>query len=245
MIGRINGVEGGDRDEVEQIIEPTIRIVVRPTVQLGLDLQYPLLGLQPAQQWLTRIHRRPPGIPALPLRTCWLPSPCDRLSRPSDYYGASAPTGAISRRCACPSAALAARQRGRHRTVPTFISKSIDERGVQLYPCGIATVTPQIFTVASWPVVTSTRSSPPPPRGVGYTATSPYPPDLSWWAVKGASNTDFSRTPSRLADRTRIVWQYRHIPALSGLLPPSPASPGSDYWWLFARHGLALANRWG
>ena len=39
--------------------------------------------------------------------------------------------------------------------VPTFISKSIDERGVQLYPCGIATVTPQIFTVASWPVVTS------------------------------------------------------------------------------------------
>lgn len=44
---------------------------------------------------------------------------------------------------------------GRHRTVPTFISKSIDERGVQLYPCGIATVTPQVFTVASWPVVTS------------------------------------------------------------------------------------------
>jgi hypothetical protein len=33
--------------------------------------------------------------------------------------------------------------------------KSVDERGVQLYPCGIATVTPQIFTVASWPVDTS------------------------------------------------------------------------------------------
>jgi hypothetical protein len=34
-------------------------------------------------------------------------------------------------------------------------------------------------------------------------------------------------TPSRLADRTRIVWQCRRVPALSGLLPPSPASPGS------------------
>ena len=50
--------------------------------------------------------------------------------------------------------------------VPTFISKSVDERGVQLYPCGIATVTPQIFTVASWPVVTS-RPEVPRPRTAG------------------------------------------------------------------------------
>jgi hypothetical protein len=41
--------------------------------------------------------------------------------------------------------------------------KSIDERGVQLYPCGIATVTPQIVTVASWPVATS-RPEVPQPR---------------------------------------------------------------------------------
>ena len=40
--------KAGIGDEVEQIIEPTIRIVVRPTVQLGLDLQYPLPGLQQA-----------------------------------------------------------------------------------------------------------------------------------------------------------------------------------------------------
>ena len=46
---------------------------------------------------------------------------------------------------------------------PRSSDKSIDERGVQLYPCGIATVTPQIFTVASWPVVTS-RPGVPRPR---------------------------------------------------------------------------------
>jgi len=36
-----------------------------------------------------------------------------------------------------------------------------------------------------------------------------------------------TRTPSRLACRTRAVWQCRPVPSLSGLLPPSPATPGS------------------
>jgi len=92
----------------------------------------------------------------------------------SDYYEASAPSGAISWRRACPSTALAARKWGRHRTVPTFISKSIDERGVQLYPCGIATVTPQIFAVASWPVDTS-RPGVPRPRKHGGGGNAPRP----------------------------------------------------------------------
>jgi len=68
----------------------------------------------------------------------------------------------------------------------SFFRRRRHERGVQLYPCGIATVTPQIFTVASWPVVTS-RPEVPQPGTAGRrvrTATSPYPPDLSWWAVK-------------------------------------------------------------
>jgi hypothetical protein len=30
-----------------------------------------------------------------------------------------------------------------------MLTAMADARGVQLYPCGIATVTPQIFTVAS------------------------------------------------------------------------------------------------
>ena len=40
-------------------------------------------------------------------------------------------------------------------------------------------------------------------------------------------NAGFSRTPFRLASRAQAVWQYRPVPSLSGLLPPSPASPGS------------------
>jgi hypothetical protein len=30
----------------------------------------------------------------------------------------------------------------------------------------------------------------------------------------------------RHARRTHTIWQYWHVPALSGLLPPSPAPPG-------------------
>ena len=51
--------------------------------------------------------------------------------------------------------------------VPMFTLESIDERGAQLYPCGIATVTPQTFTVASRPVVTSRQEFPAPHSGSG------------------------------------------------------------------------------
>jgi hypothetical protein len=39
-----NHEEGGIADEVEQVIEPTIRAVGRPLVQLGLDPQHPGRG---------------------------------------------------------------------------------------------------------------------------------------------------------------------------------------------------------
>jgi len=45
--------------------------------------------------------------------------------------------------------------------------KSIDGWGAQLYPCGIATVTPQTFTVASGRLVTSPTGVPQPPAGRG------------------------------------------------------------------------------
>jgi hypothetical protein len=45
--------------------------------------------------------------------------------------------------------------------------------------------------------------------------------------VEGRNNAGSSRTPFRHARRTRAIWQYWHVPALSGLLPPSPAPPGS------------------
>jgi hypothetical protein len=69
-----------------------------------------------------------------------------------------------------------------------------------------------------------------PPHNRGHALhPGPYPPDLSRWNSYGALTTDFSRAPSRLACRTRAVWQYRHVPSLSGLLPPSPAPPGSGF----------------
>ena len=67
-----------------------------------------------------------------------------------------------------------------------------------------------------------------PPHNRGHALhPGPYPPDLSRWNSYGALTTDSSRAPSRLACRTRAVWQYRHVPSLSGLLPPLPAPPGS------------------
>jgi hypothetical protein len=53
--------------------------------------------------------------------------------------------------------------------------------------------------------------------------------------LEGRYTAGFSRTPFRLACRTRAVWQYRPVPSLSGLLPTlngasrtrlPPASPG-------------------
>ena len=39
-----------------------------------------------------------------------------------------------------------------------------------------------------------------------------------------ASDTGFSRIPSRLAHQARTVWQYRHDLTSSGLLPPTPGT---------------------
>ena len=56
----------------------------------------------------------------------------------------------------------------------------------------------------------------------------PYPPGWSRFSCFRGFNHWFIRiTPFRLACRTRVVWQCRPVPSLSGLLPPSPASPGS------------------
>ena len=83
-----------------------------------------------------------------------------------------------------------------------------------------------------WPPRRRNQPAPeltPPPGGGHALHPGPYPPDLSRWNSYGALTADFSRAPSRLACRTRAVWQYRHVPSLSGLLPPSPASPGSGF----------------
>ena len=55
----------------------------------------------------------------------------------------------------------------------------------------------------------------------------PHLPDSSRSKDYGTSGIGSSRTPLRVARRTRPVWQCRNVPASSGLLPPSPATPGS------------------
>jgi hypothetical protein len=69
------------------------------------------------------------------------------------------------------------------------------------------------------------RSWPPPGGGGHALHPGPYPPDLSRWNAYRALNAGSSRMPSRLACRTRAVWQYRHVPSLSGLLPPPRRLP--------------------
>src|SRR5258708_5373594 len=44
---------------------------------------------------------------------------------------------------------------------------------------------------------------------------------------EGRNHAGSSRTPFRHARRTHAIWQSWRVPALSGLLPPSPAPPGS------------------
>jgi hypothetical protein len=58
-------------------------------------------------------------------------------------------------------------------------------------------------------------------------ASGPDPPGSSRCPFERRNNAGSSRTPLRPARRTRTIWQYWHVPDLSGLLPPSPTPPGS------------------
>src|SRR6266576_2492742 len=104
----------------------------------------------------------------------------------------------------------------------------IDEGDAQLCPGRLATGTPQAFPMASPPAHPfRLRSRPARVHGGRARHTDPDPPGSSRLDAYGASRTGSSRAPSRLACRTRPVWQCQGVPSLSGLLPPSPATPGS------------------
>lgn len=55
--------------------------------------------------------------------------------------------------------------------------------------------------------------------------TDPDPPGFESAPPNEASNTDFSRIPSRLAHRARTIWQYWHVSTLSGPLATHPVIP--------------------
>jgi len=156
------------------------------------------------------------------------PFPKCRALPGSKYYGGSAPPQA-GRPTAGPARTRTLVAHGRaDRDGSRVHCDSLGEGGAQLYPCGIATATPQHVTAASRQTSLSPPgSSPPAMRERVRAAPGPYPPDLSRQTVKRRNSAGSSRTPLRHTRRTRTIWQYWHVPALSGLLPPSPALPGS------------------
>jgi len=157
------------------------------------------------------------------------PSPCARAFPGSEYYGGSA----LSRTDRwsvhpAPPRPLEADAKGKAQNSSRVHSDSLVGVGARLCPCGLAASTPQSFLAASLAAhAHHLGSSPPSTSGQVRAAPSPYPPDLSWCRIKGVSHAGSSRTPLRLARRTRTTWQYWPVPALSGLLPPFPAPPGS------------------
>jgi len=159
--------------------------------------------------------------------TCWPPSPCARLSRartttrPPPRPRPSAGIGPARRRAGGPAGRAAAD--GSHVHCASF-----GQVGAQLYPGSIAAPTPQAFSAASSPSARTGSGVDPPPRIRSRTASRPVSARLEPEApLRGFSHWFTRVTPSDLASRTRAVWQYRPVPTLSRLLPPSPAIPGS------------------
>jgi hypothetical protein len=107
----------------------------------------------------------------------------------SEYYDGSAPSRSdrlTMRPARLPTPDV--QGQGQDRDGSRVHCDSLDEGGAQLYPCGIATTTPQHFTVASQDDIHMTaRKFPAPARTPERvrTAPSPYPPDLSWFTFRG------------------------------------------------------------
>jgi hypothetical protein len=98
----------------------------------------------------------------------------------------------------------------------------IDQLGTQLCPGSIANGYAADFH-RGLPTGTLNRlRSRPSPLDSRALHPGPYLPDLSRCHAYGAFNTGSSRIPSDLARRTRPVWRYQAVPALSALLPALP-----------------------
>jgi hypothetical protein len=154
-------------------------------VQLGLDLQYPPLSPERAEQRFTRIHQRSPGLPVLPPLTCWPPSPCGRLSRPrTTTEPPPRPVPSADDVPALPACWLhAARATPDGSHVHLRVDRQVRRPALPLrhrhgYAADIHRGLPTARHIPA-------GSSPTTRRWQVRTAPSPYPPDLSWWSVKG------------------------------------------------------------
>ena len=137
---------------------------------------------------------------------------------------------AISRRRACPPPAWLAGGEGEPGSGSHVHHRPVDGGGAQLFPCSLATGTPQAFPVASATGgIYAGVGVAHPAHGRACTAARPISTRLEPVSpLEGVPPlVHCIVTPFRLACRARAVWQCRPVPSLSGLLPPSPAPPGS------------------
>jgi hypothetical protein len=134
---------------------------------------------------------------------------------------------AVGARPAPPTHRLRA-PRARSRTVPVFTVVRSTKEEPDYAPAASLRVRRSLSPQPPWQLMPTTTGVPchAHARQVR-AASSPDPPGSSWRRIKGMSHAGSSPTPLRHARRTRTIWQYWPVPALSGLLPPSPAPPGS------------------
>jgi Phage integrase family len=117
--------------------------------------------------------------------------------------------------------------RARSRTVPVFTVVRSTKEEPDYAPAASLRVRRSLSPQPPWQLMSTTTGVPCHAHAQQVrAASSPDPPGSSWRRIKGMSHAGSSRTPLRHARRTRTIWQYWPVPALSGLLPPSPAPPG-------------------
>jgi hypothetical protein len=189
--------------EVVEVIEATARIGLRPLVQLGLHLVYPPLGLLEVGPRIADVHRRAPPSASL-LQPRWGPSPCGRLSRPPTTTTPPPHPGGISRRRAFPPASRLPTGEG----PPGWFPRSPSDRSTGSAPSYAPAASPRLRRSPSpWPPCRRDRTGPGVPRHAGARRNpAPDPSGSSWWfALERRYAAGSSRTPSRLARRTRTI----------------------------------------
>ena len=200
----------------------------RPTVKSGLHLRYRARHGTVVRQCVSR-HRS-----LLPFSNPLPPFPMRPALPASEYYGGSAPYSRFGGRCAyLPGRAGCPARQNPDCAVPMLtVFRSATEE-----PDYAPAASPSVGRrLSRWP----SRWRPNTPwkfpaarRQQVRTAPGPHPPGWSRWECRRLNNVGFSRTPYRLAGRTRTIWQRWHVPALPGPLRPSgttrarlpPASP--------------------
>src|SRR5512132_2042817 len=156
---------------------------------------------------------------------------------PTSDYGGSVPSQGQQPTAGLPATGPAGRWDGRPRAGSRVPPAPVGGGGAQLFPCSLATSTPQPFLVASGPAdATPTAESPTQPLGVRALLAGPYPPGWSrgnrlrgfdHWFTSCYTFPPCLPSPSRLAVPTRlvVVGAAPTLPCASRIrLPPAPTS---------------------